>query len=63
MPYGYDFWIVPDFGFAARGHGGQYIFVVPARNMVLVQTSFPYGDLPDDDFATFFELVKPLIAP
>lgn len=60
-PYGYYWWIVPGFGYAAWGHGGQYVFVVPERNMVLVQTSFPYGEIDDDDFDSFLALVKPLI--
>jgi len=42
-PYGYYFWILPSYNaFAALGHGGQFILVVPNKNLVVVYTAFPY---------------------
>jgi len=41
-PYGYYFWIEPQgAGFAAQGHGGQYLYVEPAKHLVLVITAEP----------------------
>jgi CubicO group peptidase (beta-lactamase class C family) len=37
--YGYQWWISPDKFYAAVGYGGQFIFVVPKKNMVVVFTS------------------------
>jgi CubicO group peptidase (beta-lactamase class C family) len=51
-PYGYYFWIFPEFeGYAARGHGGQFLLVVPGKNLVVVYTAWPYtsGDFFDND--------------
>jgi CubicO group peptidase (beta-lactamase class C family) len=59
--YGYYWWVVPGVGYTAWGHGGQFVLVVPARNMVLVQTAFPDTDLPDSDLKSFLELVRPLL--
>lgn len=43
LPYGYYWWVLPDFGaYMAEGHGGQYIIVVPEEEMVIVATSDPY---------------------
>jgi CubicO group peptidase (beta-lactamase class C family) len=61
FPYGYYWWIVPDVGFAAEGHGGQIILVVPERNMVLVQTAYPYASVGDDDIGSFVHLVRALL--
>ncbi len=42
-PYGYYFWILPAYkGYAAIGHGGQFLFVVPEKQLVVVYTSWPY---------------------
>ena len=49
--YGYYFWIYPAYGgYAAVGHGGQFIFVVPARKLVVIYTAWPYtsGDMFDN---------------
>lgn len=43
------------------GHGGQFVLVVPSRNMVLVQTAFPDTDLPDSELPDFLALVEPLL--
>ncbi len=41
--YGLYFWLYPAYGaFAAEGHGGQILFVVPSRNIVIVYMAFPY---------------------
>ncbi len=36
--YGYLWWIYKDQGFYARGRGGQYIIVLPSREMIVVTT-------------------------
>ena len=42
-PYGYYFWILPSFNaYCALGHGGQFLLVVPNKNLVVVYTAFPY---------------------
>jgi CubicO group peptidase (beta-lactamase class C family) len=44
-PYGYYFWLYPaSGGYAAIGHGGQYIMVVPQKDLVVVYTAWPYTD-------------------
>ncbi len=41
--YGFYWWIYPRMGaFTAHGAGGQFIFVVPDKNLVIVMTSEPY---------------------
>jgi hypothetical protein len=61
FPYGYYWWVVPGVGFAAHGHSGQVVMVVPARRMVLVQTAYPYASVGDDDIGAFVRLVRPLL--
>ena len=39
LDYGYQWWITDSGDFLALGYGGQYIFVVPDKNMVVVFTS------------------------
>jgi|FLOH01.1.fsa_nt_gi CubicO group peptidase (beta-lactamase class C family) len=49
-PYGYYFWILPAYnGYAAVGHGGQFLLVVPEKQLVVVYTAWPYtsGDFFD----------------
>lgn len=42
-PYGYYFWILPGFeGYCALGHGGQFLLIVPKKQLVAVYTAFPY---------------------
>jgi len=42
-PYGYYFWILPAYNaYCARGHGGQFLLVVPDKKLVVVYTAFPY---------------------
>jgi hypothetical protein len=35
--------------------------VVPERNLVLVQTAYPYASVGDDDLGSFIALVRPLL--
>lgn len=43
-PYGYYFWIYPDWkAYAAKGHGGQFLFVAPEKQLVVVYTAWPYS--------------------
>ncbi len=60
-PYGFYWWVIPGVGFSAWGHGGQFIFVVPDRRMVLVQIARPDADLHGAALAEFHELVRPLV--
>jgi CubicO group peptidase (beta-lactamase class C family) len=49
-PYGYYFWILPAYnGYAAIGHGGQFVMVVPEKQLVVIYTAWPYtsGDFFD----------------
>ncbi len=57
--YGYYWWINPMGGFSAHGHGGQYIFVLPDQDMVVVFTA----GLPDSQFPLPLELLKKYILP
>ncbi len=42
-PYGFYFWILPSLeGYMMEGHGGQFVFVCPPKNLVAVYTAFPY---------------------
>lgn len=41
--YGYYFWIYPAYGaYAADGHGGQRIMVIPEKELVIVYTAWGY---------------------
>jgi CubicO group peptidase (beta-lactamase class C family) len=55
--YGYQWWVDPAGGYHARGYGGQYIFVLPEQNMVVVFVSgFPGIEMetvPNDLLKTF----------
>lgn len=43
-PIGFYWWIRPDNNaFCAIGQGGQFIYVVPSKNLVIVHTAFPYS--------------------
>jgi CubicO group peptidase (beta-lactamase class C family) len=58
--YGYYFWIVPNVGVAAWGHGGQFVLVVPQKNMVLVHVALPDTSV-GPKLSDFVELVRPLL--
>jgi CubicO group peptidase (beta-lactamase class C family) len=59
-PYGYYFWILPAFeGYAAVGHGGQFLLVIPTQKLVVVYTAWPYTS--GDFFDQGSELMKLVI--
>jgi CubicO group peptidase (beta-lactamase class C family) len=40
--YGYYWWLIPDRGvYSADGHGGQYLYVVPSKDLVIAFTAEP----------------------
>jgi CubicO group peptidase (beta-lactamase class C family) len=40
--YGYYWWLIPDRGvYSADGHGGQYVYIVPSKDLVIVFTAEP----------------------
>ena len=42
-PFGYYFWILPAWNaYYALGHGGQFVLVVPDKQLVVVYTACPY---------------------
>ena len=58
--YGYYFWVFPAYGgYAAVGHGGQFIFVVPSKKLVVIYTAWPYTS--GDMFDNFNELADLII--
>ena len=58
--YGYYFWIFPAYGgYAAVGHGGQFLFVVPSKKLVVIYTAWPYTS--GDMFDNFNELADLII--
>lgn len=59
--YGYYWWILPDErAFAAWGHGGQFVLVVPDQRLVLVQTALADQELHGSMLDDFVELTGPL---
>jgi CubicO group peptidase (beta-lactamase class C family) len=60
--YGYYYWVLAEpEAFAAWGHGGQFVLVVPAKRMVLVQVALPDGDdLHGSILRQFVALTEPL---
>jgi len=57
--YGYYWWIDSFGGFSAHGFGGQYIFVLPKLDMVVVFTS----GLSDSNFPAPHQLVETYLLP
>jgi CubicO group peptidase (beta-lactamase class C family) len=57
--YGYLWWIDDWGGYSAHGFGGQYLFVLPEQDMVVVFTS----GLSDPIFPTPKQLVKAYVLP
>ena len=57
--YGYQWWISPGKFYAAVGYGGQFIFVIPKKNMVVVFTS----TLERDEFFKPENLLSQFIIP
>lgn len=58
--YGYYFWIVPGLGFTMEGHGGQNVFIVPDRQMVIVALGYPDAELHGSRIRDFVPLVTML---
>jgi CubicO group peptidase (beta-lactamase class C family) len=65
-PYGYGWWIVPDIKevYRADGRGGQYIFVLPQWNMIVVTTGggFEMDEIGEQILASFVNPEQPLPA-
>lgn len=61
--YGFYWWVLPDMGaYAAWGHGGQYILVLPEARLVAVLTASPdAGEKVGVDLRTFAGAVKALL--
>jgi CubicO group peptidase (beta-lactamase class C family) len=60
--YGYYWWILPRWqAFTAWGYGGNFIFVVPEKEMVIVMSSMP--DTDDDVVGTNLDKFEQLISP
>jgi CubicO group peptidase (beta-lactamase class C family) len=57
--YGYFWWMNSFGGYSAHGFGGQYIFVLPKLDMVVIFTS----GLADPDFPEPYQLVKTYLLP
>jgi CubicO group peptidase (beta-lactamase class C family) len=57
--YGYFWWIDSFGGYSAHGFGGQYVFVLPKLDMIVVFT----GGLTDADFPAPYQLVKTYLLP
>ncbi len=57
--YGYCWWIDTFGGYSAHGWGGQYVFVLPKFDMIVVFT----GGLADPDFAVPYQLLTTYLLP
>ncbi len=57
--YGYQWWVDANGYYMAQGYGGQFIYVVPEQNMVVVFT----GELRDEDFFIPEGLLNEYIIP
>lgn len=65
-PYGYGWWLVPDVEgvYRADGRGGQYIFVLPQWNMIVVTTGggFEMDQIGEQILASISDSDEPLPA-
>jgi CubicO group peptidase (beta-lactamase class C family) len=63
-PYGYGWWMDPavEHGYRADGRGGQYIFVLPEWDMIVVTTGggFEMNDIAELILASFIDFEAPL---
>jgi CubicO group peptidase (beta-lactamase class C family) len=60
--YGFYWWVVPRWqAFSAWGHGGNFIFIVPGKELVIVMTSLP--DVDEDEVGTKLNDFEILISP
>ena len=57
--YGYYWWVDSFGGYSAHGLGGQYVFVLPRLDMIVVFT----GSFSDPDFPTPHRLLKTYLLP
>lgn len=57
--YGYYWWIDSFDGYSAHGWGGQYVYVLPKLDMIVVFT----GSLPDPKFPAPHQLVETYLLP
>ena len=57
--YGYYWWTDSFGGYSAHGHGGQYVFVLPGLDTIVVFTS----SFADPDFPTPHRLLKTYLLP
>jgi CubicO group peptidase (beta-lactamase class C family) len=57
--YGYYWWIDSFGGYSAHGFGGQYVFVLPELDMIVVFT----GGLADSDFTIPHQLLETYLLP
>jgi CubicO group peptidase (beta-lactamase class C family) len=58
--YGYQWWTRDDGAYMARGFGGQYVIVIPDKDMVVVFTASTLGE---DEFSPPMELLNTFIIP
>src|SRR3970282_731133 len=64
-PYGYGWWIERDVkGASARGRGGQYVYVLPEWDMLVVTTGggFEMDEIGEEILDSFIDVEKPLPA-
>ena len=62
--YGYHWWVRPQWGytaFMASGFGGQYVFVVPGLDLIMVSTADTTGDTIDRHMQAFNLLTQYVI--
>ncbi len=64
-PYGFQWWIRPEFNaFTSAGHGGQYTYIIPEKDLLIVYTAEPtvvyheYGT----DFEDFEKIIELIVA-
>ena len=68
LGYGYMWWDLPSSlglggrGFAALGHDGQALAVIPSRRLVVVQTADRQDSLVELRSAYFIELLRLVVA-
>ena len=58
--YGYWWWVEPDGSFSARGNHGQFLYVDPARSLVMARFGTTDGDA---DWASVFANVAARLGP
>ena len=57
--YGYLWWIHGDGPYAAHGTKGQYIYIIPEKDLVVVIT----GNIPDSEFVIPQQLIRVFLIP